>query len=103
MRRVLETPRPAVEFKLHQNVPNPFNPSTLIRYELAAPSWVDLRVYDATGALVRVLVADDRPAGPNEAHWDGRNQYGARTASGVYFYRLKAAGFEMTRKMVLIE
>ncbi|MDH3197364.1 MAG: right-handed parallel beta-helix repeat-containing protein [Candidatus Krumholzibacteria bacterium] len=90
-------------FALDQNVPNPFNPTTRIRYSLAAGGdRVTLRVFDVNGRLVRTLVDGVATAGPNDVIWDGRDDAGSPAASGVYFYRLEAPGFAQTRKMALI-
>ena len=91
------------ETALHDNYPNPFNPCTTIRYELARPGPVRLQVYDLRGALVRTLQDGNSPAGGFEIGWNGEDEHGARVASGVYFYRLSTPGFSQTRKMVLIE
>jgi hypothetical protein len=88
---------------LHQNTPNPFNPATRIQFDLAAPGRVRLRIYDATGKLVRILVDETRPAGRYTESWMGLDVSGARVASGVYFYKLDATGFAATRKMVLLQ
>jgi hypothetical protein len=88
---------------LAQNVPNPFNPTTVISYGLASGGAVSLRVYDVSGALVRVLVDGALPAGHHEAAWDSRDGTGEVVASGVYFYRLEAGDFVETRKMVLLK
>ncbi len=88
--------------RLLEAIPNPFNPATTIRYELASPGHVTLAVYDVGGRLVRVLVDQTLPAGPHDAIWDGRGVGGSVSASGVYFYRLIASGFAETRKMVLL-
>jgi hypothetical protein len=94
---------PPEHTELHQNRPNPFNPSTVVRYDLAEPGTVSLRVYDVRGSLVRVLEQRERGAGRYEAGWDGRNDQGARVASGVYFYRLVVGRFAATRKMLLLK
>jgi hypothetical protein len=88
---------------LYQNVPNPFNPTTQIRFDVATPGRVHLRVYDVAGKLVRTLVDETRPAGRYTETWAGLDVAGAKVASGVYFYRLDAAGFAATRKMVLLQ
>jgi hypothetical protein len=98
-----QLPGPPTQTVLHQNVPNPFNPTTTIRYELATASHVDLRVYDVSGALVRVLEDRDLPVGRYEAVWTGENDTGQRVSSGVYFYRLTADGAVTTRKMLLLK
>lgn len=96
-------PDPPDAFSLHPNVPNPFNPSTVIRYELARSGNVTLRVYDVRGALVRELWSGHRDTGRYETHWDGRNDSGRLVGSGVYFYRLEAEGYLATRKMLLLK
>ena len=87
---------------LHQNHPNPFNPSTTISFSLKSRSNVSLTVYDVSGRLVNVLVDDVMDAGPHDVTWDGRGKAGRTVASGVYFYRLRAGEFIETRKMVLL-
>jgi hypothetical protein len=88
---------------LDANKPNPFNPTTTITYNLPEQTWVELSVYDVSGALVRTLVSGRQPAGEKSVTWEGRSEAGAPMASGVYFYRLKTPGFEQTRKMVLLK
>lgn len=88
---------------LHGNFPNPFNPRTIIRYELAEPGPISLRIYDVSGALVRVLEEADRESGRYEVGWSGDNGRGGKVASGVYFIRLTAPGFTQTRKMILLK
>ncbi|MFH1278316.1 MAG: FG-GAP-like repeat-containing protein [Candidatus Eisenbacteria bacterium] len=88
---------------LYANVPNPFNPTTTIRFDLAVAGEARLRVYDVGGRLVRTLMDEGRlDPGRHEAAWDGRNGAGTETASGVYFYRLEAGDVRITKKMVLI-
>ncbi len=89
-------------FDLAQNVPNPFNPTTLIKFTIAEDCRVTLVVYDASGRRVRSLVARDLPAAFYRIEWDGRNDEGRRLSSGVYFYRLNAGRFTKTRKLVLL-
>jgi hypothetical protein len=94
---------PATGTVLGQNSPNPFNPTTTIRYELGAPGNVTLRVYDLRGRVVRTLVDANRASGPHSVVWDGRDDRGIRAASGVYFYRLDTGGSVISKKMVLVE
>jgi hypothetical protein len=98
-----ELPRTPETTALHQNHPNPFNPTTIIRYDLATPDFVDLRLYDTRGALVRVLEATHRPAGRYEVGWNGENERGETVASGVYFYRLHTGSFTQTKKLILLK
>jgi hypothetical protein len=88
---------------LHPNYPNPFNPTTVIRYELASAGDVTVRIYDVTGALVRTLEERHRERGRYEVGWNGTNDQGHGVASGVYFYRLRAPSFAQTRKMILLK
>jgi hypothetical protein len=87
--------------RLAQNVPNPFRPSTSIRYELKAPGAVSLRVYDVSGRTVRTLIDGHQDALAQAVEWDGTDDAGRAVASGVYFYRLDAPGVSETRRMVL--
>lgn len=93
----------AVRNGLDQNRPNPFNPTTTIRYTLSSPGHVTLAVYDAAGHHVRTLVDEDQSAGARDAVWDGRDHGGAAVASGVYFYKLTAGKFSETRRMVMLK
>jgi len=90
---------------LENAYPNPFNPTTTIRYSIASPGRVTLNIYNASGQLVRTLVDEDQtPAqGGFSKVWDGMNSQGNRVASGVYFYRLTAGDFSQTKKMVLLK
>jgi D-alanyl-D-alanine carboxypeptidase len=87
---------------LYPNEPNPFNPATTIRYSLVTPQRVDLRVFDATGRLVRILERRARDAGTHAIVWDGRSARGLDAASGVYFYVLRAGDTTRSRSMVLL-
>jgi hypothetical protein len=87
---------------LSQNHPNPFNPVTTIRFGIEKQVHVSLRIYDAAGRLVHILVDRSIEAGRYEAVWNGQDDAGRYVASGVYFYCLSAGDFEQTRKMVLL-
>ena len=89
-------------FGLAQNVPNPFNPVTEIRFAIAAGCHVRLEIYDVLGKRVRTLIDGREKAGYRSALWDGRNDEGVDVSSGVYFYRLEAGGFTDTKKMILL-
>jgi hypothetical protein len=89
--------------RLDANVPNPFNPSTTIQYEIGESGRASVRVYDVSGALVRTLVDGSHNPGAYDVHWDGRNAAGKVVSSGVYFYRLETKGFTETRRMVLLK
>lgn len=84
--------------------PNPFNPTTTIRYSVRERTHVSLKIYDVGGRLVKTLV--DEAKNPNSnghsVEWNGRNNLGHRVSSGLYFYRLVAGSFTKTKKMVLL-
>ena len=93
---------------LLQNYPNPFNPETWIPYQLSEDSSVSVSIYDTTGKLVRTLSLGFQSAGfynsrERAAYWDGRNAFGERVASGVYFYKLETPAFQQTRRLVILK
>ncbi len=90
-------------FELYANHPNPFNPSTMIAYDLPKTSRVRLVIYDVSGREIRELVNGTEPPGRRMVEWDGRNASGETVASGVYFYRLIAEDFVRTMKMVFLK
>lgn len=90
-------------FALERNVPNPFNPRTVLRYAVPRSGAVALRVYDARGRAVTTLVDGVRDAGYHQVTWDGRDDAGDRVASGVYFARMVAGDFVQTQKMLLAQ
>ncbi len=95
---------PSSGFALEQNVPNPFNPATTIRYRVPVDgTQVTISVYDAVGRRVRTLVDERRPAGSGSVVWNGVDERGASAASGVYFYRMQAGSYDRTRKMVMLK
>jgi photosystem II stability/assembly factor-like uncharacterized protein len=91
----LKTKSPSTHFELHQNYPNPSNPSTTIRYTLPQRSHVTLTMFNALGQLVSTLVNGEEDPGYHEVKFDGSG-----LASGVYFYRLSAGSFVKTMKML---
>ncbi|HKI84566.1 MAG TPA: FlgD immunoglobulin-like domain containing protein [Candidatus Krumholzibacteria bacterium] len=97
---VQDSPRTLV-YSLKANVPNPFNPSTTIRYALPHPSHVSLAVYDEHGSLVRTLVDAPEPAGEQATVWNGQDLEGRTVASETYLARLVTEDGVRTRKMVL--
>jgi hypothetical protein len=88
---------------LLQNVPNPFNPTTKISFDLARAGQVKLQVFDVAGHLVRTLVDGAKPVGRHEVAWNGLDESGRRASSGVYFYQLVTDDFSQTRKMALLK
>ena len=90
-------------YRLAQNFPNPFNPTTAIRFDIKRKGQVSLRIYNVAGQLVRTLVDGELEAGNYSKEWKGLNNSGSKVASGVYFYRLEAGEFESVKKMVLLQ
>ncbi len=88
---------------LQDNFPNPFNPTTTIRFDVPQQGQVLLEVFDVHGRLVSSLLNETRPAGYHTVVWDGLDNVGARVASGVYFYRVEAGNFSETKRMTLIK
>jgi len=94
---------PPLRTDLVGNSPNPFNPATRIRFTLAAAGPVRLEIFNARGAHVRTLVDELRPAGRHDVIWRGDDAAGRRVASGVYFYRLRADGYQAVKKMLMLK
>lgn len=82
--------------------PNPFNPTTTLRYALPNAGVVSIRIYDASGRLVRTLALAHHAAGRYQETWDGRNDAGRRVDSGAYFCRLESSGGAVNRKLLLL-
>lgn len=104
-RILCETPAVAVPLRalaLRQNSPNPFNPATVISYDLPAAGEATLAVYDHRGRRVRLLAQGAAAAGPHEVVWDGRDDRGQPVSSGVYCCRLTGGLLAASRKMVLL-
>ena len=100
------SPAVSVENTLLANYPNPFNPETWIPYQLSEVADVSVSIYAVDGRLVRRLDLGHQSAGVYQsrsraAYWDGRNAFGERVASGLYFYTLTAGDFTATRKMLI--
>jgi hypothetical protein len=89
--------------RLGQNFPNPFNASTKISYQLPVSEDVELKIYDALGRKVRILILAKQTSGHHEIAWDGRDDFGMQVPSGTYFYRLKAGNYTQIRKAVLLK
>ncbi len=89
-------------FALYQNQPNPFNPTTEIRFELAEACWVKLTIFDSIGRLVTNLVNEKLSAGSFSVIWQGENDNNDQLSSGLYICSLKAGKFCQTQKMILL-
>ena len=89
-------------YNLAQNFPNPFNPSTSIKFDMKDKGFVALKVYNVAGQLVRTLVNGTKDAGSYTITWDGKNNRGGAVASGIYFYKMETKDFNQTKKMVML-
>ena len=87
-----------IPFRLEQNFPNPFNPTTSILYNLKEESFVTLKVYDVLGKEVEVLVNENKSAGQHEIFFNAKN-----IASGIYFYGLTAGKIHEMKKMIVVK
>ena len=90
-------------FALGPNYPNPFNPSTVIPYQLPTATHVRIDVFNVLGQHIATLVDAEQPAGSHAVKWDATDAAGQAMAAGVYFYRLTAGGGQQTQRMVLID
>ncbi|MBM3278200.1 MAG: T9SS type A sorting domain-containing protein [Candidatus Handelsmanbacteria bacterium] len=88
-------------FALQPNYPNPFNPTTVICYQLPQPAPVRLEIYDVLGQKVRTLAQGPAEPGFHRVAWDSRDEGGRAMAGGVYFYRLQAGEFTQVRALLL--
>ncbi|MBD3287320.1 T9SS type A sorting domain-containing protein [candidate division KSB1 bacterium] len=88
-------------FVLEQNFPNPFNPSTEIRYSIPTQKFVTLEIYNVRGQLIRSLVRERQAAGNYLVHWNGTDESGNLVSSGLYLYQLKAGELVRTQKMIM--
>jgi hypothetical protein len=100
---VMVETRPEV-YALDDNYPNPFNPETMIKYQLPEAGLVTLEVYNMLGQLVRTLVNEHQSAGHYRMRWDATNDKGQSLSSGMYFYHVNAGQeFQSTKKMLLLK
>ena len=91
-------------FALHSAVPNPFNPSTTLRFDLPCAANVELQIYDVAGRLIRHLITTEAyPAGRHQAEWRGRDDSGKHMSAGVYLARLRADGQDRIVRMLLLK
>jgi hypothetical protein len=92
-----------VEFALHENYPNPFNPTTTLRFDLPEVSNLTLTIYNMLGQKVRTFNYQNTSAGYHSVKWNATNDYGDPVGAGVYLYQLQTKDFVKTRKMVLLK
>lgn len=90
-------------YEVSRNYPNPFNPTTTIKYQLPQVSDVRLVIYNVLGQRVRTLVAQQQAAGRYEVQWDATNSAGDPVGSGIYIYRFEAGDYQKVQKMILLK
>jgi len=88
----------ANKYTLYHNYPNPFNPTTKIKYSVPQTSQVQIKVFDVLGNEIETLVNEEKRIGTYEITW-----YAENLPSGVYFYQIKAGSFVETKKMILMK
>jgi hypothetical protein len=89
-------------YVLNQAVPNPFTGMTSIAFTLPQDATVDLKVFDASGSVVKSLENSKLPGGSHTVTWDGRDESGVQAPAGIYFYRMQAGQFDAIRKLILV-
>ena len=95
-----ETPK---SFNLYQNYPNPFNPVTTIKYNLKQASLVKLNIYNIMGVRVKTLIDSFQNPGEQFVQWNGKDENANLVSTGIYIYKLEAAGLSLQRKMILLK
>ena len=95
-------PIPA-QFALQDNYPNPFNPSTTIRYDIPNDAFINIVIYDITGREIARPISKQQSAGYHSTVWNGTNQKGEMQAAGIYFYQIQTKDFIKTKKMLFLK
>jgi hypothetical protein len=93
----------ASDYQLYSNYPNPFNPSTNIRYSLPAAGNVKVEIFNTLGQLVNTVVNQHQEAGTHNVIWNGMDMSGSQVSTGVYIYKLTTGSFVSAKKMVLVK
>ena len=89
---------PNIIFKIYQNKPNPFNPTTTINYQIPQSGFVSLKIYDILGKEIATLVNEEKSTGSYEVKFDG-----SKLPTGIYFCTIKVGNFIQTKKMMLLK
>ena len=88
---------------LHRNYPNPFNPITIIEYELPAATNVNITIYDIMGRKVKNLINNNQSSGYKSVIWNATNNQDQPVSAGAYLYSIEAGEFRQTKKMILLK
>lgn len=97
------TPKMVESFILYNNYPNPFNPTTTIKYAVPRDAYITLKIYDMLGREVKSLVSGAVAQGEHIVNWDGRNNFGGKVSSGTYIYQMKTNNHTYSRRMMLLK
>jgi len=92
-----------IVFNLYNNFPNPFNPTTTLRYDLPEDALVNITIYDMMGRQVKTLVNSSQIAGYITIQWDATNDHGKPVSAGIYLYQIHTGEYMQTKKMVLLK
>ena len=99
---LFDSPLP-MQFALHQNSPNPFNPITTITFDIPEPTYVEIAIYDLLGGKVRTLVSEEMSPGFHSAIWNGKDDKGRLVASGMFIVQMSSSLFMDVRKMLMLK
>ncbi len=91
------------KYELHNNYPNPFNPSTKISFTIPRSEFVTLKIYDIKGQEIKTLVNGNYPAGTYQLEWNGKDKNNRNVAAGVYVYTINAGHFSKSARMILLK
>lgn len=90
-------------YALEANYPNPFNPSTTIKFTVPVKADVQIIVYNMVGQKIKTLINQTMPAGTHSTSWDGTDKSGNEVTTGIYFYKIITDGYSLTKKMMLLK
>ena len=90
-------------FRLYNAYPNPFNPTTMIQYDLPEDSFISINIYDMIGRHVRTMLNKRITAGQRSIIWDGTDSSGQPVSAGTYFFTIKTDQFSSTKKMIMLK
>ncbi len=89
--------------ELKGNYPNPFNPSTTISFSLQETDNVSITIFNLKGQKIKTFKKENLPAGNHQIEWNGLDENGHKTASGIFFYHLKTKNYSSIKKMVMLK
>ena len=90
------------KYRLYDAYPNPFNPTTILLYDLPQNSMVTITIYDILGRAINTIVNEVQDAGYQSIIWDATNDYGYPVSAGVYLYQIETNQYTQTKKVILL-